>query len=40
MIKDSSFCIAFALCRKAGTGFTLRNAENVGIVVNIADEMY
>ena len=41
MIKDSSFCIAFCLMQKSGTGFTLRNAENVGIeIVNIADEMY
>jgi len=31
MIKDSSFCIAFCLMQKSGTGFTLRNAENVGI---------
>jgi len=41
MIKDSSFCIAFCLMQKSGTGFTLRNAENVGIeIVNIADEIY
>jgi len=37
----SSFCIAFCLMQKSGTGFTLRNAENVGIeIVNIADEIY
>lgn len=41
MIKDSSFCIAFCLMQKSGTGFTLRNAKNVGIeIVNIADEIY
>lgn len=41
MIKDSSFCIAFCLLQKSGTGFTIRNAENVGIeIVNIADEIY
>lgn len=41
MIKDSSFCIAFCIMYGTGTGFTLRNAEAVGVEIkNIADEIY
>lgn len=41
MIKDSFFCIAFCLVSSSGTGFTIRNAEAVGLkIINIADEIY
>lgn len=41
MIKNSSFCIAYCIMRRSGTGFTVRNAENVGInVENLADYVY
>ena len=33
MIKDSSFLYCICLMQKSGTGFTLRNAENVGIEI-------
>ncbi len=41
MIKDSSFCIAFCLMQKSGTGLRFVMRKNVGIeIVNIADEIY
>lgn len=41
MIHSSSFCIAYCILQRSGTGFTVRNAENVGInVENLADYVY
>ena len=41
MIRDSSFCIAFCVLQRSGTGLTLRHAEALGLDIrNIADEIY
>lgn len=41
MIRDSAYCIAYCILSNSGTGFTLKNAEAVGVdIVNIADELY